>query len=106
LKSEALFPERSPVLSGTTDPAAQEPDEVYLAVHAEFGVDRRQVVADGALADVEAGGDGGNALAVKQAGEHRPFPAGELAEPWFVSERGQLREPGDQPGGLQLVGYT
>src|ERR1700751_5223110 len=86
-------------------PAAHEPDEVYLAVHAEFGVDRRQVVADGALADVEVGGDSGDTLAVEQAGEHRPFTAGELTELRFVGKGGQLREPGDQPGGLQLVGY-
>jgi hypothetical protein len=41
-----------------------EPDEVHLAVHAELGVNRRQVVADGALADVEAGGDGGLTMVV------------------------------------------
>src|SRR5690348_12667310 len=86
-------------------PAAHEPDEVYLAVHAEFGVDRRQVVADGALADVETSGNGGDALAVEQPGEHRPFTACELAEPRLFSEDGQLLEPGDEPCGVQFVGY-
>jgi hypothetical protein len=63
------------------------------------------VVADGALADVEVGGDGGDTLTVEQAGEHRPFTAGELAEPRLVDQGGQLLEPGDQPGSVQFVGY-
>jgi hypothetical protein len=35
-------------------------------VHAKLGVDGRQVIADGALAEVHVGGDGGDALAVEQ----------------------------------------
>ena len=75
-------------------------------MHTESGVDRRQVVANGALADVEVGGDGGDTLAVEQAGEYRPFTAGELAELRFVGKGGQPLEPRDQPGGVQLVGRS
>src|SRR5579859_7103959 len=91
--------------SGILRSPADQTDQVHLAVHAELGVDGRQVITDGALAEEHVGGDGGDALAVEQAGEHRPLAAGELAELRGLGEDGQLVEPGNQSGRTQLVGY-
>ena len=63
------------------------------------------MIADRALADDELGRDAGRTLAVGKAGQHRPLAAGEQAEPRVAGEGGQLMEPGEQPGRVQLVRY-
>ena len=54
------------MFSASPCPLADRPDQVYLTVYAEFGVAGRQMIADRALADVEAGGDAGHPLAIQQ----------------------------------------
>jgi hypothetical protein len=71
-RGEGIAPEPGDVLSAgwLGRRLAQQPDQVDLTAYAQFGVDGRQVVADGARAHEEFGRDGLDALTVEQAGEY------------------------------------
>ena len=93
------------IVDGSRRFAAQQADQVHLAVHTEFGLDGRQVVTDCALAHEQVGCDTRDALTVEQTGQHRKLAAGEFAELRCFGESGQLLKPGYESGRSQLLGY-